>query len=158
MKGIILKEGQEFFTDIKIVFDSIKNQQLKYNWLITDLELNEDIPILTDKKPCFISGKELTKIVNEKEDMQWIWGVLSAFPKDISMEEILKYPLPYADEYKGFWQNPVSLQHPLAVIKIVPFDSSLLLLISKEDKIIDDFKKSYPLSEDLEEYNKQFIN
>lgn len=158
MKGIILKEGQEFFTDIKIVFDSIKNQQLKYNWLITDLELNEDIPILTDKKPCFISGKELTKIVNEKEDMQWIWGVLSAFPKDISMEEILKYPLPYADEYKGFWQNPVSLQHPLAVIEIVPFDSSLLLLISKEDKIIDDFKKSYPLSEDLEEYNKQFIN
>lgn len=158
MKGIILKEGQEFYTDMKIVFDSIKNQQLKYNWLITDLELSEDHPLLTDKNPCFISGEELTKIINETEDMQWIWGVLSAFPKDIPMDEILKCPLPYADEYKGFWQNPISLQHPLAVIEIVPFDSSLLLLISKEDKIIDDFKKSYPLSEDLEEFNKQFIN
>ena len=158
MKGIILKEGQEFFTDIKIVFDSIKNEQLKYNWLITDLELNEDIPILTDKNPCFISGEELTKIINETKDIQWIWGVLSAFPKDIPVDKILKYPLPYADEYNGFWQNPISLQHPLAVIEIVSFDSSLTLLISKDDKIIDDFKNSCPLSEDLEEYNKQFIN
>lgn len=158
MKGIILKEGQEFYTDMKMVFDSIKNEQLKYNWLITDLELSEDIPTLTDKNPCFISGEELTKIINKAEDIQWIGGVLSAFPKDILVDEILKYPLPYADEYKGFWQNPISLQHPLAVIEIVSFDSSLTLLISKDDKIIDDFKKSYPLSEDLKEYNKQFIN
>ncbi len=68
----------------------------------------------------------------------------------------MKYPLPYADGYKGFWKRPISLQHPLAEMEIVPWDSSLILLISKDDKIVNDFKSSCPLSKDLENYNKQF--
>ena len=37
-------------------------------------------------------------------------GVFSAFPKEIRLEEVLKYDYPYADGYKGFWENPIALQ------------------------------------------------
>ncbi|MBB6713395.1 hypothetical protein [Clostridium gasigenes] len=49
--------------------------------------------------------------------------MLSGSPQNITIDEILKYPLPYADGYKGFWKNPISLQHPLVEIEIVPWDS-----------------------------------
>lgn len=40
----------------------------------------------------------------------------------IKPEEVLKYDYPYADGYKGFWENPIALQHPLAVSEIVVWD------------------------------------
>ena len=33
--------------------------------------------------------------------------------------------------YDGFWKNPVSIQHPLAELEIVAWDSTLTLLISR---------------------------
>lgn len=86
---------------------------------------------------------------------QWIWAVLSGFEKSITLDEVLEYPLSYAEEYTGFWENPISIQHPLATVEIVPWDSSLTLIISRERKIVDDFKEGFPLSEDLNYYNKK---
>lgn len=63
-------------------------------------------------------------------------GVFSAFPKEIRLEEVLKYDYPYADGYKGFWENPIALQHPLAVSEIVVWDGSLILVISKRVKLL----------------------
>jgi len=83
---------------------------------------------------------------------------LSGFEKNIDLEEVLKFPLPDAQEYEGFWKNPVSIQHPLASIEIVPWDSTLTLVISKENKIVSDFKKHYPLSEDLASYISKLNN
>ena len=48
----------------------------------------------------------------ETEDFQWIWAVLSGFPRHMSLDQVLEYDLPYADMYTGFWTNPVSIQHP----------------------------------------------
>ena len=62
--------------------------------------------------------------------------------------------MPYADGYEGFWGNPLSLQHPLASIEIVAWDSSLSLVISKNKQIIDNVRLVFPLSEDLEVYNE----
>jgi hypothetical protein len=79
--------------------------------------------------------------------------VLSGFEKNVTFDEVLKYNLPYANDYDGFWNNPVSIQHPLASVEIVPWDSSLTLVISKDEKLVNDFMKAFPLSEDLENYN-----
>ncbi len=81
-------------------------------------------------------------------------GGLSAFPEESSKDEILKYNFPQADEYGGLWKNPVSMQHPLAEIEIVALDSSMTIFISKNDNIVDMFKKNNPLAGDLEEYNE----
>lgn len=103
------------------------------------------------EKYCWMTGVELTEMI--EEDFQWIWGVLSAFPKDISKEKVLEYRLPEADGNGEIWQNPVSIQHPLAEIEIIAWDSSATVFISKEDSIVDLLRKNNEFSEDLEEYN-----
>ena len=155
--GAILRKGEGYYTYLKKLFKTINNRQLDYNFLITDCECYPDdkaVGEMLNKGYCFISGEELTKIV-EAEDFQWIWGVLSAFDKSVSLSDILKYELPYADGYTGFWENPLTLQHPLALFEIVPWDATLTLILSKDKQIIDDFKKGYPQSEDLTEYNSE---
>lgn len=87
------------------------------------------------------------------ENFQWIWGVLSAFSKKISKEDVLKYPLPFADGYTGFWKNPVTLQHPLAEIEIIAWDGCFVLFISKDNKLVDLLQASFPFAQDLEKYN-----
>lgn len=153
--GSILKEGEKYYTYLGKVFDAIGNRQKEYNWLVTNCEcypMTQEFNKMFDKDYCWLSGDELTSIINT-EDFQWIWAVLSGFSKDISLAKVLESPLPFADGYSGFWKNPVSIQHPFASIEIVPFDSSLILLISDQKGLIDDFKKIFHLSEDLSLYN-----
>jgi len=156
VKGIILEKGERYYTFLRTVFSAIENIQMKYNWLITDCDCiprtDSFAEMLHRNNYCFLSGKELTAMI-EAEDFQWIWAVLSRFDKSIPLEEVLKYELPFADAHVGFWKNPVSIQHPLADIEIVPWDSSLTLIISKDDGIINNFRKAFPLSEDLAEHN-----
>lgn len=155
MKGAILEKGEKYYTYMRAIFTAIKDTQNKYNWLITDFEGIAETPIYDlfgDNSYIWISGEELTAII-EKDDFQWIWAVLSGFSKNIMLEEVLKHDFPYADGYTGFWQNPVTIQHPLADVEIVPWDSSLALIISKDDNIINNFRLAFPFSEDLEEHN-----
>ena len=157
MKGIIIDEGEKYFTFLKKIFKSINDVQKKYNWLITSYECYPQNTKYVEKlseEYCWITGEDLTEMV-EKEDFQWVWGVFSAFSKDVTEEEILQYKLPRADGYDGFWKSPVSIQHPLAEIEIVAWDSSLTIFISKDNAIADGIIKNNPLAKDLEEYNKE---
>lgn len=155
VEGLILDKGEEYYTYMSKIFTAIGGVQKDYNWFITDCECypkTEKFQHLLSREYCWLSGNELTKIV-ETENFQWIWAVLSGFEKNISLEEVLTYPLPYADGYEGFWHNPLTIQHPLASVEIVPFDSSLTLILSNERTIISDFKRVFPLNEDLVTYN-----
>ncbi len=171
--GVIDEKSKSRYTFFKDVFTAINNLQINYNWLITDSEIiansDELIALNTNVywkhengKPVvvpapeyhFLSGNELTKIV-ARDNSQWIWGVLSGFNKSIRKEEILRYPLPTANGNKGFWKNPPSMQHPLAAIEIVPFDSSLILFFCKDKELVDLFRTEFPACEDLSAYNSQ---
>ena len=154
--GAILSRGERFYTYLSRVFRAIGNRQTEYNWLITDCQCyprTAEIGALLGERYCWMSGEELTALV-EREDFQWIWAVLSGFPKGIPEEQVRQYPLPYADGHPGFWHNPLSLQHPLAEIEIVPWDSSLTLLLSRKKEIVEDFRAFFPLSEDLFQVNE----
>jgi hypothetical protein len=156
MKGAILEKGEKYYTFLSKIFSAIDNAQKNYNWLITDCECypqSVEIDELLSKEYCWLSGEKLSKIV-ETEDFQWIWAVLSGFNKDITLEEVLKSELPFVVENGArFWRNPISLQHPLASIEIVPCDSTRVFLISNDDEIIERFRSAFPLSEDLETHN-----
>jgi len=159
MLGALLQKGEKSYSYLKPIFSSIKNVQTSYNWLITDCQCHPRTDsfynrLFYNREYCWLSGEELTAMV-EKEDFQWVWAVLSGFDKSISLKEVLNYELPYADEYTGFWKNPITIQHPLADVEIVPWDSSLTLVISKNHSIVNDFRKAFPLSESLEEYNAE---
>ena len=80
--------------------------------------------------------------------------LFSAFPESVTKDDALKYELPKADGNEKIWKNPISIQHPLSVMEIIAWDSSMTILISKFDEIVEKLLKSNPLIEDLEEYNK----
>ena len=158
--GAILEKGEPYYTYLRKVFDAIENVQTQYNWLITNFEgcpRSPSIDALLSQEYCWLSGHELTSIVDQ-EDFQWIWAVLSGFRQEIPLDEILKHPLPCADGCGGFGKDPLSIQHPLAEIEIVPWDSSLTLIYSERRNIVDSFRKHFPLSEDMVSFNQQFAS
>lgn len=67
---------------------------------------------------------------------------------------VLEYKLPKADGNDKIWQNPISMQHPLSVMEIIAWDSSMTVFISRCNDIVEKLAVSNPLVEDLEEYNK----
>ena len=155
--GAILEKGEPYYTYLRKVFDAIENVQTQYNWLITNFEgcpRSPSIDALLSQEYCWLSGHELTSIVDQ-EDFQWIWAVLSGFRQEIPLDEILKHPLPCADGCGGFGKDPLSIQHPLAEIEIVPWDSSLTLIYSERRDIVESFRKQFPLSEDRVYLNQQ---
>lgn len=159
MKGAILEKGETGYTYLKKLFLSIRHAQKDFNWLITDCQCCTQSKAFYQRifqydRYGWLSGEELTRMV-ETEDFQWIWAVLSGFPRHISLDQVLEYDLPYADMYTGFWTNPVSIQHPLAQVEIVPWDSSCTLVISRNHRIVSDFMDGFPLSRDLSLYNGQ---
>ena len=155
--GLIDEQSHQYYTYLSTVFEAIRNIQNQYNWLIADCEcypVDEEINRMLNKEYCWLTGEELTELI-DKEDFQWIWGVLCAFEKDIPLDEILKQPLPSVQDYNGYYTNPVFLQHPLAALEIIPCDSSWLLLISKDKSIIESYMSEYPKAEDLSLYNER---
>ena len=154
--GIVDRKNHKNYTYMSKVFHAMDNAQLQYNWLITNCVCypqNNNIGKLLAQEYCWLSGDELSAII-EQEDFQWIWACLCGFSKDITREEALKYPLPSAESYNGYYQNPVSLQHPLSSVEIVPSDSSWTLIISKERSIIESYLKYYPMCEELSSFNQ----
>lgn len=151
MQGAILEKGEEYYTYMNKIFNAIENEQLKYNWLITNCDCypkNVKFKNLFSNEYIWLTGKQLTDIVKE-EDIQFVWAVFSGFSKDINLEDVLKYSFPLADGYEGFWTNDVGIQHPLADIEIVAWDSSLTLFISRNDSLVQRFRQSFNLSENL---------
>lgn len=162
MKGLLLNKGEKYYTYLGKIFAGLNNFQKEYNWLITDFEcygqkIGRKIENYNGENYIWITGEELTDIIME-EDFQWIWAVLSGFEKNITWEEVKKYTFPYADGYRGFWSENISIQHPFAAIELVAFDSSFTLFISKKDELVDKFRKVFPLSVDLEKYNKGLLD
>lgn len=158
MKCVILEKGEQSFTHMGKLFQGIGNEQVKYNWLVTDCKCypkNREFAKLFSKEFIWLSGEQLTEIIY-KEDFQFEWGVFSGFSKEISLQEVLKYELPFAEGNGGLWLNNVRIQHPLANNEIVAWDSSLTLFLSDSDELVDKFIYSFPRSQSLTERNKIF--
>lgn len=151
MRGCIIKDNE---ISIKNIYNCIQDVE-KYNWLITNVECypsEEGISKKFADEYCWMRGKDLLQLLY-KEDFQWIWGVFSAFSNEVELEEVLKFDFPYADGYTGFWKNPVSIQHPLAKMEIVAWDGSLILVLSRENEIVESIIKNTRGAKDLETYN-----
>lgn len=105
MRSAILVKGEEYYSDLGSIFNSIENEQINYNWLITNCECYpQDVNVneMFSREYLWISGQQLTEIIRN-EDFQFIWGILSGFPPRVTLEEVLKHNLPYADCYQEYW-------------------------------------------------------
>lgn len=144
MKKCIINKGMKYYTDMSVILNPIKGYLQDYNFLITDIECNyyPDKRINYQEDYLFISPSELLDIVDTNE-IQFIWGVFSAIPKYIPLDEILKYELPYSEGLHSL-NEIVVMQHPFAEIEIVAFDSSYLDVISIHEDIIQTIQKEFP--------------
>lgn len=139
MKSIIIEQGRRYYTFLKEYFNLMDNVQKEYNWLISSYECyprSKEIQSVFSREVVWLSGSELTDIINE-EDFQWIWGVLSGFPQKLSLEEVMAHKIPWADGNTVVWNEGHRMQHPLADIEIVAWDSSATIIKSKRDEIIN---------------------
>lgn len=155
MKGLIVDKGEQYYSTFLKVFKKVRILSENYNWLVSNAECYPQIDQYREKlsKPyAWMTGEEVLMML-EIEDFQWIWGVISGFDKKIMLDEVLKEKLPYADGYANFWDNPITIQHTLAEVEIVAWDSTCMLFISKNDEIIENISELYPLGEDLAKYN-----
>ncbi|WP_342417096.1 hypothetical protein NST83_07020 [Paenibacillus sp. FSL R10-2782] len=93
MNSILINSAQtSFYTDLRLVFESINNIQTEYNWLLTGLELNwipDDLLEYVERNLAFeengygntmlwMTGEQLTRLVHRYE-IQFIWGMLMGF-------------------------------------------------------------------------------
>lgn len=137
MNRCISKGEDDYYTDILKVVNAIGGRSLNYNWLITEIETSTGDYFYEEY--VILSNDELLDNLENKE-IQWIWGTFSAIPKKYKQEEILKYNLPGVENID---KKEIKIQHPLAEIEIIAYDSTFVQLIAKNKTIAEKFKKVY---------------
>ena len=137
MNRCISKGEDDYYTDILKVVNAIGGRSLNYNWLITEIETSTGDYFYEEY--VILSNDELLDNLENKK-IQWIWGTFSAIPKEYKQEEILKYNLPGVENID---KKEIKIQHPLAEIEIIAYDSTFVQLIAKNKTIAEKFKKVY---------------
>ena len=137
MNRCISKGEDDYYTDILKVVNAIGGRSLNYNWLITEIETSTGDYFYEEY--VILSNDELLDNLENKE-IQWIWGTFSAIPKKYKQEEILKYNLPGVENID---KKEIKIEHPLAEIEIIAYDSTFVQLIAKNKTIAEKFKKVY---------------
>lgn len=135
-----VSQGEDSYTNMLKVINTLGGRNLNYNWLITEIETNTG-DYFYDNYIIMSNDELLNKL--ENKNIQWIWGVFSAIPKKYSKEEILNYKLPSVENIDKVEIKP---QHPFADIEIIAYDSTFVQIISKDDEIAASFHKLYPKS------------
>ncbi|MDV7763784.1 hypothetical protein [Peribacillus sp. CSMR9] len=153
----------EGFLELKEILNSFNGLEKDYNWLLTDLDWSyqencldyfEDYRIFDDLHNNFwITGENLKKLANNK-GFYFIWGVFSAFDKNekIDLDDIKVEP--YADGNPNLWGETPNIQHPKAKVELVLWDSSAILLLSKDNDLSRKFRNTFEGWKNLNYYNQ----
>ncbi|MFI3201941.1 MAG: hypothetical protein R3Y54_10555 [Eubacteriales bacterium] len=144
--GLILELKDD---DTAIFTNNIFKSQ---NWLLTDLDSTYNYYHSNKLEYIFVEKKDIYEIIDKNK---FKWAVFSGFDEKIQIHEILKSSLPYAFENDSLWLEPISIQNKLAKTEIIVWDFDIIIIISSEKAIIDDFLSANPNSKCLKDYIKQ---
>ena len=162
MYGLIIESAVKLhLMHLKSVLDVVGDSVKDYNWMLSSYALYpkpiKELSEYGDGRYTWLDGDELIGIVNT-HDVCFDWCVATAYNKTIALKDILEYPIPYADGYRGFWTPNITMQNPLADMEIVFWHYTDLLVFSKQEKIVSKFNAKYPQSFELSEYNIRTLN
>lgn len=149
MYGFLVRNGEKYYTNFTKVFLKVPELYTEYNWLLSDIECNVDCMSQCEaiEENCYwLEGEKLFHLLINHE-IQWIWGVFSGFPKEIPLSNIQMKDIPYANGNLNIWKKPISIQHPLAEIELIAWDSTLAIFFGKSKALIDKIQSMYPFSE-----------
>lgn len=147
----ISKHDRKYYTMMLEILMSLDIPD-DYKWFITDVEACPKDDEVSDKlkKSLIISNKDLVEIL-KKDDFQWIWAVFSLFKPNVENNTIIQEsPMLYSQIESKFYETPV-IQHSHAILEIDAFDSSYVMMTSKEAIYLERFKKLFPQSRRQEE-------
>jgi hypothetical protein len=144
-------------TDLRLVFQAFGGREREFNWLLTDFELNHYPPEITpeldrDERARWFQGSELSDLVHS-HDIQFIWGVVSGFRPNVEIDPSALTVYPFADGNSSLWVRGTKIQHPLAEVEIVCWDSAATLLLSRDDDLTRRFRGFFPEAVDMDDYN-----
>ena len=112
-----------------------------HNWLISYLECYDtsgwDGSEKWENTSLILTDEELKKDVYLR-DMQFIWGVFSAIPKEYAVEDIDLSELPTL-ENSNYMANYIVPQHPLAFLEISVWDGSYTFICSRDENLLEPF-------------------
>jgi hypothetical protein len=151
MKRLYCKKEYTHYTFLKQILLDLDLYNKDYLWLISDIEAypqKEKYQKLLDQNAhLLLNEKELTAML-EDDDFQWVWAVFSAIPSSCKKEDILKFDLPYVENFESGKYDPhidePKLQHPYSIFELYAVDSSYFFMISDNEEMISKFKNRYP--------------
>ena len=145
-------DNLDYHTDLKTLLKPLRPFVPKYKWLLT----NQEYIVLDYKKKGNIyklnftdakiefSGEEFMSIFLER-DIQFIWGVFSAFKNEIP--NLSTSNLPFADGNSDIWEKPDEFLTTESEIEIICFDSSATIVKFKDKEIERLFLDHFPEAE-----------
>lgn len=159
MEGLILNEKTKYVTYMCPIFDALGDDYIRsLNWRIVYPECGsvEQVYSFEHTKTSWISGDELVGEIRKNPNIQWWWGLLQGIPKTVSQEDVEKEDLIDIKEDPHIWENPVTMRSNYSLIEIEAFDSTLTVVISSDDAVLERLKIAFPKYEILSEYNSSF--
>ena len=162
MNGLYINTSADLFIKMYPVIEILGEDVKEYNWLVSEVGPWDSIfPKYSEKSDRyeneayhFISGEELKKALYDNRMQVMNYASLSAFDKDVTIEQILEGGIPKADFNDELWTNPVRMQNEKSKIEIIAVDGMKLQVKCCDDKILDRFTDAYPNAVDLEKYNE----
>lgn len=154
MTGLILNE-EGYVTYPYIILKTIESYVRNLNWRVSNVYCggrdSYTFPF-EDQEETYIDGNGLFELLEAHSDIQWIWGVLSGFPKDIPYENIKKVPPFDLTEEQPYLRDRLHHIMPDAIIELIAFDSTESYMLIDDIAIVEKIKKNFPKSVSLEKY------
>lgn len=141
--NLILEKTEriKFYTNIEEIFTALGEKCSKYDWYISDIELNTGL-----LEEGWHSGSELEAFLEENK-VQFIWAVFSAVPVGYRCH-ITNVPFVYNNPY--YWNgSEVNPQLNGAIFEIVCWDSSATILVGLNEQQLACFTNYYPEAVEL---------
>jgi hypothetical protein len=131
----------QYFTDVGATLLALGIKASEFDWYVSDVETNFNVEGFSTLDG-WVTGSKLERVLS-LPDLQFIWGVLSAFPAGLRFEI---HESPSADGNPTYWKGNGILKPQLeqANFEIVCWDSSATLLIGITENQAAHFSSVYP--------------
>jgi hypothetical protein len=137
----------------------IGGRNLNFKWLVSDVVgaaqskgTNEGGELLSSG-PILLSKKALASFL-DSHDLDLEWAVVSGFPYSAPLDVQALEVCPWADGNPMYWSGEPRIQHPLAVIEIVFWDGTDLLLLTPDHELSGRFLSRFSRAMELDLYNR----
>ena len=155
MVGLVLNEGG-YVTYPFNVFKPIEDYVKRLNWRITNAECGGDgssyVFPFDRVEEYYTNGEDLFALLKEHPSIQWWWGSLSGFSKDISEEEIRKNPTVDLTMEQPYLENSLHHLEPKAILEVIAFDSTDTYVLADDPEVIKQLLTAFPNAESLDKY------